>query len=760
MLKFPLKSLFCISSLSKYSYALAIPLVVGSGVSVVQHQKSTTVLGSDLQEQLISQGEKPAQIEREGNPKPSDNSPESSSTGSSKDDESDTSEPLVLITEVIIEGLDGHPEKERLEFATYDAMSIRPGSNVSRKKVKLDLDAIYSTGWFSGVRIEPINGPLGVQLVVQVTPNPVFNIVEITPENVQASKELVRQIFQSDYGKTLNLNSLQSRIKELRSWYINQGYSLARISGPNRITEDGSVQLKVIEGSVEGIQIQFLNNEGELTDDKGRLIRGKTRPWVIQREISMKSGDLFNRNTLEKDIKRLYKTSLFNDIKVTLKPVIGEPGRVTIVLGITEQSTGSLTGGVGFSQGQGAFGQLGLAESNLLGRAWKSDINVTYGQYGGLINFGFIDPWIKGDKYRTSFRTSFFLSREVPQEFRSQSGGSFRSVSEFYDSPNTKTAYNISSTVHGKGGPFNTVIDAKNSNSDLSWFSYEGDSVAIQRTGGKLAFSRPLNGGNPYKKSKWTVLAGLNLQSVKAIDYAGNNRPYGVLSDNFKNGSVPEDEIICVAFNCADENVLFGIRTGATYNTLNDSRNPTSGNFLNVGTEQFISTGNDSPTFNRAKIGYSYFLPVGWLKFTKGCRPKRGEKANCPQAVAFQVKAGTTVGELPPYEAFCLGGSSSVRGWNSCDLAVGRSFGEATVEYRFPIWKLVAGSFFADAGTDFGSQENVPGQPGKLLGKDGSGYSLGSGLIINTPVGPIRLEAASRALSGDWRYNIGVGWKF
>ena len=38
--------------------------------------------------------------------------------------------------------------------------------------------------------------------------------------------------------------------------------------------------------------------------------------------------------------------------------------------------------------------------------------------------------------------------------------------------------------------------------------------------------------------------------------------------------------------------------------------------------------------------------------------------------------------------------------------------------------------------------------------------SIGTGVIVSTPVGPLRLEVASQDLSGDWRFNLGVGWKF
>ena len=673
-------------------------------------------------------------------------------------------QPRVLISEVVIEGIDDHPEQERLELAAYDAMTVRPGSRVTRDQLKTDLDAIYATGWFSDVRIEPINSPLGVQLLVKVVPNPVLTKVELEPDDTKIPPDVVAQTFSSDFGRTLNLNELQLRMKELQGWYATQGFSLARVSGPSRVSPEGVVQLKVVIGTVAGVEVQFLNKEGESSNDKGEPIKGKTKPWVVTREISIQPGEPFNRNQLEGDIKRLYSTSLFSDVKVTLKPVAGEPGTVTIILGIVEQSTGSLSGGLGYSQSQGVFGQVQLQDSNLFGRAWNLALNLTYGQYGGLANFTFTDPWIKGDKWRTSFRTSLFLSREVPQVFQSQNNGSIVTVDDYADN-NSAYAYEINSDNNPAGRKFDNVGNASKQFPDTSWFDYEGDSVALQRIGGNIIFARPLNGGDPYKNVPWNVLAGLNVQNVRPINFAGESRPYGVPNDNIQDNRIPNDEIICIAYssdtsNCASENNLASVRIAATYNKLNDPRNPTSGNFLSLGTEQFVSVGENSPTFNRLRASYTQFFPVNWLKLAKGCRPKPGEKADCPQAIGIQLKAGTVLGELPPYEAFCLGGSNSVRGWYDCDLAVGRSFGEATLEYRFPIISIFAGELFVDAGTSFGSQANVPGKPGELLDKPGSGFSVGTGVIVTTPVGPLRLEVASQDFTGDWRFNLGVGWKF
>ena len=652
-------------------------------------------------------------------------------------------EPKVLIAEVVIEGLQGHPEQERLELAAYAAMAATPGSQVTRSELQTDLSAIYASGWFSDVRIQPVDGPLGVRLVVVVVANPVLQEIKLDPTDLKLPEQVVKDTFAADYGKTLNLNTLQTRMQELQRWYADQGYSLARITGPSRVSPEGVVELLVRQGTVEGVEVQFLNKEGSATNDKGEPIRGKTKPWVVTREVSLRPGQVFNRRELEEDIKRIYGTGLFSDVKVTLKPVPAEPGKVVIVLGIVEQSSGSLSGGLGYSQSQGVFGQIQLQDSNLFGRAWDLGTNISYGQYGGLGDITFTDPWIKDNKYRTSFRARFFFSREVPQLFQSE---------------NTSFTYQLQNF---NGADFDVVTSRTDNGNGTETVTTNFDTVAIQRIGANVQFVRPLNGGNPYKKAPWNLILSFGGQEVTPMDFSGSKYSYGVVGATASPSTVPSNQVICLAYNCASENQLVSFRVGATYSTLNDPRNPTKGNFLSLGTEQFISVGENSPTFNRVRGSFTHYIPVEWLKLFKGCRPKPGETKDCKQALAFQVSAGTLVGsEIPPYEAFCLGGGNSVRGYYDCDLGVGKSFAEATIEYRFPIFSIISGEIFFDAGTTFGTQGDIPGNPGGLLGKKGQGYSPGIGVIVTTPVGPLRLEAATQDFTSDWRFNLGVGWKF
>ena len=93
----------------------------------------------------------------------------------------DISEERVLISEIIIEGWENHPEGRKLELAAYDSMSIKPGSIVDNQILNQDLNAIYASGWFSGVKIKSQDGPLGVRLIVNVVPNPILKKVELKP---------------------------------------------------------------------------------------------------------------------------------------------------------------------------------------------------------------------------------------------------------------------------------------------------------------------------------------------------------------------------------------------------------------------------------------------------------------------------------------------------------------------------------------------------------------------------------------------------
>jgi outer membrane protein insertion porin family len=260
------------------------------------------------------------------------------------------------------------------------------------------------------------------------------------------------------------------------------------------------------------------------------------------------------------------------------------------------------------------------------------------------------------------------------------------------------------------------------------------DRPRIVRTGASINFTRPLT-RNPFADPEWTASVGLQYQRITITDRKGNRESRDELGN-------------LLSFSDSGSDDLTTLQAGLVRDRRNDPLRPTSGSLLRFGMEQSIPVGSGSILLNRVRASYSFYLPVRYTNFTSG-----------PQALAFSVRAGTVFGDLPPYEAFALGGANSVRGYDEGEIGAGRSFLEASAEYRFPIISFIGGVIFLDAGTDLGTGNDVPGDPAGIRRKPGSGYGYGLGVRIQSPLGPIRIDYGIND-SGDNQIHFGLGERF
>jgi len=203
-----------------------------------------------------------------------------------------------------------------------------------------------------------------------------------------------------------------------------------------------------------------------------------------------------------------------------------------------------------------------------------------------------------------------------------------------------------------------------------------------------------------------------------------------------------------LSFSRSGKDDLFTFQFGAVRDRRNNPVEPTSGSLFRIGDEQSVPLGLGGILLNRIRGSYSQYVPIKLLNFSKG-----------PQALAFNLQAGTVIGDLPPYEAFPLGGTDSVRGYREGDVAAARSFIQATAEYRFPLFSILSGALFFDAATDLGTQNLVPGNPGGVRGKPGSGFGYGVGVRVRSPLGPIRIDYGIND-RGNSRIEFGIGERF
>jgi outer membrane protein insertion porin family len=612
-------------------------------------------------------------------------------------------EPRVLVAEVLVSGAEGD-----LQNVVYDAISTRPGRTTTRSQLQEDINAVFATGFFANVEVTPEDTPLGVRVTFTVDPNPVLTQVRLQDPAVQTLEvdgeevpiqQVVDTIFTEQYGQILNFQDLQGGIQQLNQLYQENGYVLAQVIDAPQVSEAGVVTLQVAEGVIEDLEVRFLDEDGNATDEEGNPIGGKTREFIITREFESQPGDVFNQQQAQADLQRVFGLGIFEDVRIALNPG-QDPRKVDVIVNVIERDTASLGATVGFGSDAGIFGSVSFQELNLGGNNQRLSAELQANLRGDLLfDLSFTDPWIATDPYRTSYTINAF---------------SRRSISLIFD-----------------GGE--REVDLPNN-----------DRPRVQRLGGGVSFSRPLDEWLGWED--WRASAGLQYQRVSIRDSDGELSPV----DEFGND---------LSFSGTGEDDLLLFQLSALRDRRNDRITPTSGSLLRLSTEQSVPIGDGSILLNRLRASYSHYIPVRFTTFTPGCRLADPSPSDCPQTLAFNVQAGTVLGDLPPYEAFALGGTESVRGYESGELGSGRSFLQATVEYRFPVFSIVGGALFFDVGTDLGTGEDVPGEPAEIREKPGSGFGYGAGLRVQTPLGQVRVDFGFND-EGESEFHFGFGERF
>ncbi|KHN33340.1 Outer envelope protein 80, chloroplastic [Glycine soja] len=239
-------------------------------------------------------------------------------------------------------------------------------------------------------------------------------------------------------------------------------------------------------------------------------------------------------------------------------------------------------------------------------------------------------------------------------------------------------------------------------------------SLTIGRITGGIEFSRPI-------RPKWSGTVGLVFQHAGVRDEQG----IPIIKDCY---SSP----LTASGNTHDDTLLAKLET--------------------------VYTGSGDHGSSMFVLNMEKGLPLlpEWLSFTRvNARARKGVEIG-PARLHLSISGGHVVGNFSPYEAFAIGGTNSVRGYEEGSVGSGRSYVVGSGEVSFPVYGPVEGVIFSDYGTDLGSGPTVPGDPAGARKKPGSGYGYGFGIRVESPLGPLRLEYAFNDKQ-DKRFHFGVG---
>lgn len=158
-------------------------------------------------------------------------------------------------------------------------------------------------------------------------------------------------------GEVYNGAHIDKTVEKLTLSIAEQGYAFARVrprAQPDFATRTINLIYTVDEGP--RIYIERINILGNT----------RTKDHVIRREFRLAEGDAFNPLLVDRAKKRLEALGLFKAVKVNRAPGSSQD-RVNLDVEVTEQSTGELSFGAGYSTSEGVIGDISISERNLLG---------------------------------------------------------------------------------------------------------------------------------------------------------------------------------------------------------------------------------------------------------------------------------------------------------------------------------------------------------------------------------------------------------
>lgn len=186
---------------------------------------------------------------------------------------------------------------------------------------------------------------------------------------------------------------------------------------------------------------------------------------------------------------------------------------------------------------------------------------------------------------------------------------------------------------------------------------------------------------------------------------------------------------------------------------------------------------------NRAIAGFSGGILGGDNDYWKTSIESSWYRKTFGVVLAGRVRVGIedVYGEseqIPDRDRFKLGGATTIRGYREQDIGPGDFMLLGNFEIRFPILGPVHGGVFLDGGNAWLSPEDVSFSDFALGAKDDPAraatqdvrYSTGTGLRVESPVGPVRLDYGYKLKilpveegverEDRWRFHLSLGHVF
>ena len=275
-----------------------------------------------------------------------------------------------------------------------DITQLKAGEYFSRSRVEDAQRRLLATGKFSEVKpdAQVANGKMALSF--EVVENPIVKSIVITGNHAIPTSTIMSALTTKP-GSVQNYNNLREDRDKILGLYQAEGYTLVNITDMST-DENGTLRISIVEGIVRKIEVKKMvtKQKGNRRTPNDDVL--KTKDYVIDREIEIQPGKIFNVKEYDATVDNLMRLGIFKNVKYEARSISGDPEGIDLILLIDEDRTAELQGGIAYGSETGFLGTLSLKDSNWRGKGQefgftfeKSNKNYT----GFALDF--YDPWIK-----------------------------------------------------------------------------------------------------------------------------------------------------------------------------------------------------------------------------------------------------------------------------------------------------------------------------------------------------------------------------
>lgn len=553
-----------------------------------------------------------------------------------------------------------------------------------------------------------------VQLNYYITENKSLNFGKVEIIGFEQISEFDRtsiyiQSITIDSTKRYFESEIQSNLSAIRRYLVNNGYLFGRYDSTivtvDTLRNKADVQIYFTPGDKFTINETVINKTGQSIDQINNSL--------ISEIADLRPGFIYNQSQIERSELRLLKTELFNSLSIN--PIISDTTNLTVPIEINA-AIGSLNDLSPEIKADNEFNSFNLGvgisytRKNFLGDARKFSVSTSF-RLIDIINYDFGSIFKSSQDRDSLYQGVFDINLRMEQPFLF--GRPILTTTEFFFRSRTFTE----STENTLGG--------------TQKFDFEMPPYTF------ITFLRPFI----------------------SVDYA---------EYDFRNKNLSLGQELFLSVKSFTPGL--GIELGSS--KTDDILFPTSGSYIFFTPELFHSKTTDNAILTDLNTGikfsetsttgkrYFYRIQTGVSDFRQLTNDRLtvfASKIRIGYAQAFTSSNNQDITSeqlIPPNKTFYAGGSNSVRGWKSRELAPaneinyagyttetdvirgGTMWFEGSFEIRKKFLEYFGYALFVDYGNTWNSWREI--QINDIA------VALGAGIRIYTPIAPFRLDIGTK----------------